>query len=177
MVRCGASRWNTPTGRAADLAAAVDYALARGKVWLVGHSLAASAIGQLPHVRTAAGRPCLRVGAAMARPDAAPGTCTRLGASGTSSDQWSPAIMATSRWTKLARQVHPHGRYRDGRSGAICRILLTIPTPAPSLTVLPMRPHRAAVSTDDLWAPPRSRDAFAGYTSTAVDRSTSRRAN
>jgi predicted alpha/beta hydrolase len=32
-----------------DLAAAVDYAAARGKVWLVGHSLAGHALGQLPN--------------------------------------------------------------------------------------------------------------------------------
>lgn len=31
-----------------DLAAAIDYAAARGKVWLVGHSLAGHALGQLP---------------------------------------------------------------------------------------------------------------------------------
>ena len=31
-----------------DLAAAVDWATQRGKTWLVGHSLAAHAIGQLP---------------------------------------------------------------------------------------------------------------------------------
>ena len=31
-----------------DLAAAVDYAAERGKVWLVGHSLGGHAVGQLP---------------------------------------------------------------------------------------------------------------------------------
>ena len=39
-----------------DLAAAVDFAAVRGKVWLVGHSLGGHAIGQLPDPNLLAGR-------------------------------------------------------------------------------------------------------------------------
>ena len=40
---------STPPGQRSTWFAAIDYAVERGRVWLVGHSLGGHAMGQLPN--------------------------------------------------------------------------------------------------------------------------------
>ena len=109
-----------------DLAAAVDYALARGKVWLVGHRPGGHAIGPVakPNDLQAS---CLRCRRRLARLDAAPGALPCLGAVEPGLAPWSPASMAISRWQVWAGEDIPMARTATGRSGATCRITFRRP--------------------------------------------------
>jgi predicted alpha/beta hydrolase len=121
-----------------DLAAAVDYAAARGKVWLVGHSLGGHAIGQLPRPNELQAAYVCGVGAGwhgwMQRPgryrvwllwNVVGPLCTRIYGYHPMSKL---GLGEDCQWRCIA----------TGRSGAQIRtIFSTTPTHAPSLTNLP----------------------------------------
>jgi predicted alpha/beta hydrolase len=156
-----------------DLAAAVDYAARRGKVWLVGHSLAGHAIGQLPQPNVLqAAYVCgtgtgwlgwmpvaerIRVwllwnaiGPAMTRMYGyAP--MKRLGIG---EDIPAGVFKEWKRWCS-----YPHYFFDDPQAKSITDKFADVHIPI-----------AAAVSTDDPWAPPKSRDAlFKGYHGATVD--------
>ena len=161
-----------------DLAAAVKWASERsgGKVWIVGHSLGGHALGQLPNLQL--------VGAAY--------TC----GSGAGWHGWMPAPERYKVWLlwnvigPIARRMlgyMPMKIFGNGENlplGVYCdwKHWCSFPhyffdDPAPKARAIVARfddvkfPVAAAVSTDDLWAPPASRDAFfKGFTATRVDR-------
>lgn len=159
-----------------DLGAVVQYAHDRGEVYLVGHSLGGHAIGQLP--------------------DPSMLKAAYLCGSGAGWAGWMPLAERIKVWclwnvigpvatTLLGYQPMskfglgediPLGVYRDWKrwcsfpryffddaapdARAICQKFERVRMPV-----------AAAVSTDDLWAPPKSRDAFfSGYTHAKVDR-------
>lgn len=157
-----------------DLAAAVDYALARGKVWLVGHSLGGHAIGQLPRPNELQAAYVCGVGAGwhgwMPRPERYRAWAL-----------WNvvgPVVTRIYGYQPMSKfglgEDIPMGAYRDWKKWCHLPHYFFDDPDARAITdrFADVRvPIAAAVSTDDLWAPPRSRDAFfKGYTSTAVDR-------
>jgi predicted alpha/beta hydrolase len=156
-----------------DLAAAIDYAAHRGQVFVVGHSLGGHAIGQLP-------RPDL-VQAAY--------TCgTGAGWSG-----WMPGAERIRVWTlwhvlgpmlttilgyqpmsKLGLgEDLPLGVYRDWKKWCAFPHYFFDDVSAKNLTdgfAQVRLPIAAAVATDDLWAPPASRNAFfKGYPNAPIE--------
>ena len=156
-----------------DLAAAVGYAAARGKVWLVGHSLGGHAIGQLPDANVLQAAYVCGAGVGwhgwMPRPERYRvwAMWNVLGPIGTRFYGYHPMSklgagedlpMAVyrdwKRWCAL-----PHYFFDDPKAKAITDRFATVRIPI-----------GAAVSTDDLWAPPASRDAFfKGYTHARVE--------
>ncbi|MBS7809208.1 alpha/beta fold hydrolase [Variovorax sp. PCZ-1] len=159
-----------------DLGAAVQYAHERGEVYLVGHSLGGHALGQLPD-------PSLIRAAYFC-------------GSGAGWAGWMPLAERIKVWclwnvigpvatTLLGYQPMskfgmgediPLGVYRDWRRW--CSFpryffddsALDAKVIAAKFDRVRM-PVAACVSTDDLWAPPKSRDAFfSGYKHTNVDR-------
>lgn len=156
-----------------DLAAAVNYAALRGKVWLVGHSLAGHAIGQLPDANILQAAYVCGAGAGwhgwMPRPERYRvwAMWNVLGPIGTRIYGYHPMSKLGAgedlpigvyrdwkRWCKL-----PHYFFDDPEAKAITDKFAEVRIPI-----------GAAVSTDDLWAPPASRDAFfKGYSNAAVD--------
>jgi len=157
-----------------DLAAAIDYALARGRVWLVGHSLGGHAIGQLPQPNALQAAYVCGVGAGwhgwMPRPERYRAwvlwnligpVVTRIygyqpmSKFGMGEDIPMGAYRDWKKWCAL-----PHYFFDDPNARAITERFADVRIPI-----------AAAVSTDDLWAPPASRDAFfKGYSGTTVDR-------
>lgn len=157
-----------------DLAAAVDYAAARGKVWLVGHSLGGHAIGQLPQPNELHAAYVCGVGAGwhgwMPRPERyrawllwnviGPVTTRIYGYNpmsklGMGEDL---PIRLYRDWKKWC--AHPHYFFDDPEARVITDKFAEVKIPL-----------GAAVTTDDLWAQPASRDAFfKGYSGTKVDR-------
>jgi predicted alpha/beta hydrolase len=156
-----------------DLAAAVDYAAQRGRVYLVGHSLGGHAIGQLPDPNVLQAAYLCGVGAGwhgwMPRPEryrawalwniAGP-IATRLygyqpmSKFGIGEDIPMGVYRDWKRWC-----AHPHYFFDDPEAKAITNKFADVHIPL-----------AAAVSTDDLWAPPASRDAFfKGYSNAPVD--------
>jgi predicted alpha/beta hydrolase len=156
-----------------DLAAAVDYAAARGKVWLVGHSLGGHAVGQLPDPNLLQAAYLCGAGAGwhgwMPRPERyrvwalwnliGP-IATRiygyqpLSKFGMGEDFPMGVYRDWKRWC-----AHPHYFFDDPEAKAITDKFADVRIPL-----------AAAVSTDDLWAPPASRDAFfKGYRNAPVD--------
>ena len=157
-----------------DLAAAVDYCLARGPTWLVGHSLAAHAIGQLP------------------RPNALQAAIVYGGGAGWHGWMpWLESWRARFMWhvvgpvTTRLYGYHPMSKFGMGEDLPIgvyrdwkrwCQYpryffddprALAITRRFAEVTI----PLAAVNSTDDLWAMPASRDAFmAGYSGTTVQR-------
>ena len=156
-----------------DLAAAVDYASQRSRVWLVGHSLGGHAIGQLPRPNELQAAYVCGAGAGwhgwMQRPER-----YRVWL------MWNLLGPITSRvygyhpMSKFGMgEDLPLGVYRDWKKWcAMPHYFFDDPT-AHAITskFAGVRiPLAAAVSTDDLWAPPSSRDAFfKGYSGTIVD--------
>jgi predicted alpha/beta hydrolase len=159
-----------------DLAAAVDYATQRGEAYLVGHSLAGHAIGQLPDPNVL--------------------KAAYLCGSGAGWHGWMPPaerlkvqimwnVIGPVATTILGYQPMskfgigediPLGVYRDWKRWcSFPRYFFDDPAPdaraiAAKFTQVKI-PLAAAVSVDDLWAQPKSRDAFfSGYTGTAVDK-------
>jgi predicted alpha/beta hydrolase len=158
-----------------DLAAAVDYAAARGKVWLVGHSLAGHAIGQLPNPNILQAAYVCGTGAGwhgwMPRGERvrvwlmwntfgplltkiygyAPMSKMGIGEDIPAGVFWD--------WRKWCR--YPHYFFDDPEAKAI--------TDKFALVRIPIA---AAVSTDDKWIPPASRDAFfsKAYSGAKVER-------
>jgi predicted alpha/beta hydrolase len=155
-----------------DLAATVDYAAQRGHVWLVGHSLGGHAIGQLPEPNMLQAAYVCGTGAGwhgwMPRPEryrawmmwnlVGP-IATRLygyqpmSMFGMGEDLPMGVYCDWKRWCS-----YPHYFFDDPQARTI--------TDKFSQVHIPLA---AAVSTDDLWAPPASRDAFfKGYSGTQV---------
>lgn len=156
-----------------DLAAAVEYAAQRGKVYLVGHSLGGHAIGQLPNPNVLQAAYLCGVGAGwhgwMPRPEryrawalwniAGP-IATRvygyqpMSKFGIGEDIPMGVYRDWKRWC-----ANPHYFFDDPKAKAITDKFADVRIPL-----------AAAVSTDDLWAPPASRDAFfKGYRHARVD--------
>lgn len=156
-----------------DLAAAVDYAAARGRVWLVGHSLGGHAIGQLPEPNLLQAAYLCGSGAGwhgwMPRPERyrvwalwnliGP-VATRiygyqpLSKFGMGEDFPMGVYRDWKRWC-----AHPHYFFDDPEARAITDKFAEVRIPL-----------AAAVSTDDPWAPPASRDAFfKGYRNAPVE--------
>ena len=156
-----------------DLAAAVDYASARGKVWLVGHSLGGHAIGQLPDANVLQAAYVCGAGAGwhgwMPQPERYRVWLMWhvLGPIGTRIYGYHPM-------SKLgAGEDLPMGVYRDWKRWCALPNYFFDDPQARAITekFASVRiPIAAAVSTDDLWAPPASRDAFfKGYSNAAVE--------
>ena len=157
-----------------DLAAAVDYAAARGKVWLVGHSLGGHAIGQLPRPNELQAAYVCGTGAGwhgwMPRPEryrawllwnvVGPLFSRIYGYHPMSKLGMGEDLpMGVYRdWKKWC--AHPHYFFDDPEARTITDKFAEVNIPL-----------AAAVTTDDLWAQPTSRDAFfKGYSGTNVDR-------
>ena len=157
-----------------DLAAAVDYAAARGKVWLVGHSLGGHAIGQLPRPNELQAAYVCGGGAGwhgwMPRPEryrawllwnvVGPLFSRIYGYHPMSKLGMGEDLpMGVYRdWKKWC--AHPHYFFDDPEARTITDKFAEVNIPL-----------AAAVTTDDLWAQPTSRDAFfKGYSGTNVDR-------
>jgi predicted alpha/beta hydrolase len=159
-----------------DLAAAVQYAHERGEVYLVGHSLGGHAVGQLP--------------------DPSMLKAVYLCGSGSGWAGWMPKAERIKVWCMwnlvgpiattffgyqpmskfgMGEDI-PLGVYRDWKRWcSFPRYFFDDPAPdARAIATQFERVHipvAAAVSVDDLWAPPQSRDAFmSGYTQAKVDR-------
>jgi predicted alpha/beta hydrolase len=150
-----------------DLAATVDWASRRGRVWLVGHSLGGHAIGLLPEPnRLAAAYVC--------------GT----GAGWSGWMTFSERLRVELMWRALGPVVTrilgylpsralgigedlPMGVYRDWKRWcSFPRYFFDDPQATALVKGFDevRLPIAAAVSTDDAWAPPASRDAFfSGY--------------
>jgi predicted alpha/beta hydrolase len=156
-----------------DLAASVRWASDRGRVWLVGHSLGGHAIGQLPEPNIVNAAYVCGVGAGwhgwMPQPERmkvwllwnllGPVTTRMLGYMPTSKfgmgeDLPMGVYRDWKRWCHF-----PHYFFDDPDAVAITSKFAKVTIPI-----------AANVSTDDLWAPPKSRDAFfKGYTGTKVE--------
>lgn len=157
-----------------DLAAAVDYASARGKVWLVGHSLGGHAIGQLPRPNELQAAYVCGVGAGwhgwMPRPERYRAwllwnvigpIATRvygyqpMSKLGMGEDLPMGVYRDWKRWC-----AHPNYFFDDPEARAITDKFAQVKIPL-----------AAAVAMDDLWAQPASRDAFfKGYSGASVER-------
>lgn len=159
-----------------DLAAAVAYASERGESYLVGHSLGGHAIGQLPDPGLLRAAYVCGGGAGWA------GWMPwheRLKVN----VMWHLIGPVATRWYGyqpmskfgLGEDI-PLGVYRDWKRWCgFPRYFFDDPAPdAQAIAAKFVRvrlPIGAAVSTDDLWAPPASRDAFfSGFTQAPVDR-------
>ncbi len=158
-----------------DLGAVVQYAHARGEVYLVGHSLGGHAIGQLPDPSMLKAAFLCGAGAGWAG--------------------WMPfseRIKVWILWNVLGPiatawlgyqpmskfglgEDIPLGVYRDWKRWcSFPRYFFDDPAlDAKAIAAKFERvrfPVAASVSNDDLWAPPKSRDAFfSGYTQTHVE--------
>ncbi len=156
-----------------DLAAAVDYCARRGRVWMVGHSLGGHAIGQLPAPNALQAAYVCGTGAGwhgwMPRPEryrawamwnlVGP-VATRIygyhpmSKFGMGEDLPMGVYRDWKRWC-----AHPHYFFDDPAAKHITEKFADVRIPI-----------AASVSTDDLWAPPVSRDAFfKGYSGARVD--------
>jgi predicted alpha/beta hydrolase len=157
-----------------DLAAAVDYALQRGRVWLVGHSLGGHAIGQLPRPNELQAAYLCGAGAGwhgwMPRPER-----YRAWALWTLIGPVTTRLLGYQPMSRLGMgEDLPMGVYRDWKKWCAKPHYFFDDPEARAITdrFADVRvPLAAAVTTDDLWAPPASRDAFfKGYSGTRVDR-------
>jgi predicted alpha/beta hydrolase len=157
-----------------DLAAAVDFAAARGRVWLVGHSLGGHAIGQLPDPNLLQAAYVCGTGAGwhgyMTKSEQrkvwlmwnviGPLATRLLGYQpmsrlGMGEDIPVSIYRQWKRWCGFPRYF-----FDDPEAAAI-----TAPFAGVKI------PIAASVSVDDLWAPPASRDAFfSGYVNAQVER-------
>lgn len=156
-----------------DLATAVDYAAQRGRVWLVGHSLGGHAIGQLPNPNVLQAAYVCGAGAGwhgwMPRTERVrvwllwnligPALTrwygyTPLSKLGIGEDMPRHVFEDWKRWCR-----YPHYFFDDPDAKAITDKFAQVHIPI-----------AAAASVDDVWSPPRSRDAlFQGYPGAAVD--------
>ena len=157
-----------------DLGAAVAWAAERGPTWMVGHSLGGHAIGRLPDPGLLRAAYLCGTGAGwagwMSRREAAR---VRL--------LWNvlaPVSSAAVGYLPMKAlgmgEDLPRGVYRQWRHW--CRLpRYFFDDPAAADVTEPFGrvrlPIAAMVTTDDAWAPPRSRDAFfSGYTAAPVER-------
>jgi predicted alpha/beta hydrolase len=155
-----------------DLGAAVGWAAERGPTWLVGHSLGGHAIGRLPDPALVRAAYTVGVGAGwsgwMPRAEAlrVQAFWKVVGPVGTAVLGYAPlsriglgediprqAFRDWKRWCALPRYF-----FDDPQAAGITRRFAEVRMPV-----------AAAVSLDDAWAPPASRDAFfSGFTSAEV---------
>jgi predicted alpha/beta hydrolase len=156
-----------------DLAAAVDYAAARGKVWLVGHSLGGHAVGQLPDPNLLQAAYLCGAGAGwhgwMPRPER-----YRAWVMWNLIGPIATRIYGYHPMSKLVAGADlPMGVYREWKRWCALPNYFFDDPEAKAITdrFAEVRiPLAAAVSIDDLWAPPASRDAFfKGYSNAPVD--------
>jgi predicted alpha/beta hydrolase len=156
-----------------DLAAAVQWASARGRVWIVGHSLGGHALGQLPQPELVKAAYVCGAGAGwhgwMPLPEryrtwffwhvVGPIATRLLGyvpmkLIGGGEDLPMGVYRDWKHWCGF-----PHYFFDDPKARAITEKFANVKFPI-----------AATVSTDDLWAPPISRDAFfKGFSGTHVD--------
>jgi predicted alpha/beta hydrolase len=156
-----------------DLAASVRWASERGRVWIVGHSLGGHAIGQLPDPNIVNAAYVCGAGAGwhgwMPQPERmkvwflwnvlGPVATRLLGYMpmskfGIGEDLPMGVYRDWKRWCGF-----PHYFFDDPAANEITSKFANVRLPI-----------AANVSTDDLWAPPKSRDAFFnGYTGTTVE--------
>jgi predicted alpha/beta hydrolase len=158
-----------------DLAAVVQYAQARGDVYLVGHSLGGHALGQLPDLRGIRAAYFCGSGAGWAgwMPLA---ERWKVGMLWNVIGPIATSVLGYQPMSKLGLgEDIPLGVYRDWKRWCSFPQYF-FDDPAPDAKAIAAKfdrvrmPVAAAVSTDDLWAPPASRDAFfSGYTKTQVD--------
>jgi predicted alpha/beta hydrolase len=158
-----------------DLAAVAQYAQARGDVYLVGHSLGGHALGQLPDLSNIRAAYFCGSGAGWAgwMPVAERWKVRLLwnviGPIATSMIGYQPMSKLG-----LGEDI-PLGVYRDWKRWcSFPRYFFD--DPAPDARAIAAKfdrvriPIAAVVSSDDLWAPPQSRDAFfSGYTHAQVE--------
>jgi predicted alpha/beta hydrolase len=156
-----------------DLAASVRWTSERGRVWVVGHSLGGHAIGQLPDPSIVRAAYVCGVGAGwhgwMPQPERmkvwtlwnllGPVATRLLGYMpmsklGIGEDLPMGVYRDWKRWCHF-----PHYFFDDPAASHITKKFADVALPI-----------AANVSTDDLWAPPTSRDAFfKGYTGTVIE--------
>lgn len=157
-----------------DLGAAVGWAAERGPTYLVGHSLGGHAIGRLPNPGLVEAAYTCGTGAAwtgwMPRREA-----LRVRLLWDVVAPLSTAVMGylPMRAFGMGEDI-PRGVYRQWRQwGRLPRYFFDDPgSAAMTAPFADVRlPIAAMVATDDLWSPPRSRDAFfSGYEGAPVDR-------
>jgi predicted alpha/beta hydrolase len=158
-----------------DLAAAVQYAHQRGDVYLVGHSLGGHAIGQLPDPNMLKAAYLCASGAGWAGwmpPAERIKVWCLWNVIGPIATQW----LGYQPMSKFGiGEDIPLGVYRDWKRWcSFPRYFFD--DPAPDAKAIAQKfervrmPVAAAASVDDLWAPPKSRDAFfSGYINAKVD--------
>jgi predicted alpha/beta hydrolase len=159
-----------------DLGAVVQYAHERGEVYLVGHSLGGHAIGQLPDPSVLKAVYTCGSGAGWAG-------WMLLGERIKVWCLWNvlgPVATTILGYQPMSKfgigEDIPMGVYRDWKRWcSFPRYFFDDPAPDAKAIVAKFdrvrMPIAAAVSTDDLWAPPKSRDAFfSGFTKAKVDR-------
>jgi predicted alpha/beta hydrolase len=159
-----------------DLAAAVQYAHERGEVYLVGHSLGGHALGQLPDPNRIKAAYFCGTGAGwagwMPQPER-----TKVWVLWNVIGPIATTVLGYQPMSKLGiGEDLPLGVYRDWKRWcSFPRYFFDDTAPdAREITAKFSQVHlpiAANVSTDDLWAPPASRDAFfEGYTHSTVER-------
>jgi predicted alpha/beta hydrolase len=156
-----------------DLAASVKWASERGRVWLVGHSLGGHAIGQLPDLSLVNAAYVCGVGAGwhgwMPQPERMKVWI-----------MWNvlgPVITRVLGYMPMSKlgigEDLPMGVYHDWKHWCGFPHYFFDDPNAKHITdkfATVTMPIAANVSTDDLWAPPKSRDAFfKGYAGTKVE--------
>lgn len=157
-----------------DLGAAVAWAAERGPTWMVGHSLGGHAIGRLPDPGLLRAAYLCGTGAGWA------GWMSRREAARVRLlwDVLAPVSTAAVGYLPMSAfglgEDLPRGVYRQWRDWCR-RPRYFFDDPAAAAITEPFGrvrvPLAAMVSTDDAWAPPRSRDAFfSGYTAAPVER-------
>jgi predicted alpha/beta hydrolase len=159
-----------------DLGAAVQYAHERGEVYLVGHSLGGHAIGQLPDPAMIKAAYFCGAGAGWAgwMPLA---ERIKVGILWNVLGPVATTILGYQPMSKFGiGEDIPLGVYRDWKRWcSFPRYFFDDPMPQAKAIAAKFdrvrMPVAAAVSTDDLWASPKSRDAFfSGFTKTQVER-------
>lgn len=159
-----------------DLAAAVQYAQERGEVYLVGHSLGGHALGQLPDPNRIKAAYFCGAGAGwagwMPQPER-----SKVWIMWNIIGPIATGILGYQPMSKLGiGEDLPLGVYRDWKRWcSFPRYFFDDPAPDAKAIAVKFSqvrvPIAANVSTDDLWAPPASRNAFfEGYTHTHVER-------
>jgi predicted alpha/beta hydrolase len=156
-----------------DLAASVRWASERGRVWIVGHSLGGHAIGQLPAPKLVNAAYVCGVGAGW-HGWMPPTERIKVWVMWNVLGPIATRILGYMPMSKLGiGEDLPMGVYRDWKRWCGFPHYFFDDPHALEITskfVDVTMPIAANVSTDDLWAPPKSRDAFfKGYTGTTVE--------
>jgi predicted alpha/beta hydrolase len=156
-----------------DSAAALDWACARGPTWMVGHSLGGHSIGLLPEPNRLKAAFVCGTGAGW-HGWMSPLEYVRTWSLWNIIGPLSVAVLGYLPTSKLGiGEDLPYGVYRDWKRWCGFPHYF-FDDPAAAHLTAPFAqvrlPIAALVSTDDAWAPPKSRDAFfKGYTGTRVE--------